>query len=57
MKKQFVIKAAQALKNVTKSATKFESTNLLKFESATRDSVCCDYMPQFTGLSKPVFSL
>lgn len=57
MKKQFAIKASQALKNVTKSAAKSEWTNVLKFESAVKGTVCCDFMPQIIGQTKPVFTL
>ena len=55
MKKQFIVKTAQTLKNITGSAAKSESTNLLKIES--KASKCCDYMLDFVATPKPVFSL
>ncbi|MVM40515.1 hypothetical protein GO730_27360 [Spirosoma sp. HMF3257] len=58
MKKQFIIKSAQAIKNVIIPATKLESANILKL--AADDKVCCGgFDVGFTGLanSKPVFSL
>lgn len=57
MKKQFTIKTAQTVKSITKSASKSELTNLLKFEPLFGKSVCCDYMLDFVALPKPVFSL
>ncbi|WP_461082090.1 hypothetical protein [Spirosoma flavus] len=55
MKKQFSIKPAQVLKSVSKTNAKAESNNLLKFLSA--GGVCCEYVAEFKGISKPVFSL
>ena len=58
MKKQFVIKTAQSLKNVGKSVTKSESTNFLKLEFIAGGPVCCDFIPDFIGLApKRSFSL
>jgi hypothetical protein len=57
MKKQFIIKSAQAVKNVIMPAAKLESANILKIADG---SVCCGgFDVGFTGLanSKPVFSL
>lgn len=57
MKKQFIIKAAQSVKDVANAATKLESTKFLKLEFAAEDPVCCRWLPEIVGLSKPVFSL
>ncbi|GAB4000553.1 hypothetical protein GCM10028807_53890 [Spirosoma daeguense] len=56
MKKQFNIKPVQVLKNVSKTASKSESNNILQFVLAS--SACC-YITNtdFKGISKPVFSL
>ncbi|GAB4030559.1 hypothetical protein [Spirosoma gilvum] len=57
MKKQFVIKSAQAVKNVIKPVSKSESNSLLKFMAA--DSPCCQgFDVGFVGVAnKSVFSL
>ncbi|QMW02831.1 hypothetical protein [Spirosoma foliorum] len=57
MEKKFSIKATQAIKSITKPATKSESNNLMKF--VAMDGECCrwDVGSNFTSLSKPVFSL
>ena len=60
MNKQFVIKAATAIKNAAKEATKTESANLLKFSLLGPGKVCCeDVMFPIVGQAKApsVFSL
>lgn len=58
MKKQFIIKPAQVIKNALTPATKLESSKLLNL---TADSTpCCGgFYTDFTSLAnaKPVFSL
>jgi hypothetical protein len=56
MKKQFAIQPAQMLKKVAKQIAKSESTSVLMIQKG--DRVCCESVGyDFTGLSKPVFSL
>ncbi|MBD2701114.1 hypothetical protein IC229_10745 [Spirosoma sp. BT702] len=56
MKKQFSIKPVQVLKSVSKTVTKVESNNVLRFVLAA-SGCCADMGYTFTGQSKPVFSL
>lgn len=59
MTNQFTIKASQALKNIAKSATKSELTNLLKLELRGNARDCCPWNPdnEIVGQAKPVFAL
>lgn len=57
MKKQFAIKAAYSVKNLSQPVAKAESTNLLKFFGMKPS--CPETMPEFnfSTVAKPVFSL
>ena len=54
MKNQFAIKVAQLSKNITASAAKHESANVLKF---LHPEGCCLTMLFQGFLARPVFSL
>ena len=50
MNKQFNIKPAQLLKSITKTATKVESNNILKFALLQGEKCCDGIMPNFVAL-------
>lgn len=50
MNKQFNIKPAQLLKSIAKSASKLETTNILKFALLEDGPVCCDCIPKDSNM-------